>query len=119
MAKGLRHGFLSATLVVASLISGVVGGDVLETVGFSSCNTNANVRVDKVNIKYNADNKTVTFDVAGSSNKIQNVTAVLNVTVYGRPVYSNSFDPCDSKNFVEQLCPGMNSSTMLYPSCFH
>lgn len=98
---------MRAALVGTVLASGVLGVDVLETVGFSSCNKNASVSVQKVDIKYNNDDKTVTFDVAGTSTQVQNVTAVLNVTAYGQNIYSNSFDPCDSKTFVQQLCPGM------------
>ncbi|KAH6650745.1 hypothetical protein F5144DRAFT_543747 [Chaetomium tenue] len=99
------RGLARALLAGALLASGVLGLDVLETVGFSSCNTNASVSVQRVNIKYNNENKTVTFDVAGTSNRVQNVTAVLNVTAYGQDIYSNSFDPCDKGTFVQQLCP--------------
>lgn len=81
--------------------------DILQTVGFSNCNTNANITVQRVNIFYNNDNKTVTFDVAGTNTVEQNVTAVLNVTAYGQQIYSNTFDPCDRGTFVTQLCPGM------------
>ncbi len=110
----LRGSLTRAALAGAVLASGVLGVDVLETVGFSSCNTNASVTVQRVDIKYNAANKTVSFDVAGSSNKVQNVTAVLNVTAYGQDVYSNSFDPCSPATFVTQLCPGMFLSNSMY-----
>ena len=98
---------MRAVLAGTLLASGVLGLDVLETVGFSSCNTNASVSVQKVDIRYNNGDKTVSFDVAGSSNRVQNVTAVLNVTAYGQNIYSNSFDPCAHATFVQQLCPGM------------
>src|SRR4051794_10737687 len=101
------RGLTTAALAGVLLASGVLGVNVLETTGFSTCNTNASVSVQRADIKYNNDNKTVTFDVAGSSNKIQNVTAVLNVTAYGQNIYSNSFDPCAKGTFVQQLCPGM------------
>ena len=101
----MKGPLLRAALAAGLLAGQVLGLDVLETTGFSSCNTNASVSVQKVDIKYNNDNKTVTFDVAGTSNKIQNVTAILNVTAYGQNIYSNSFDPCDQKTFVTQLCP--------------
>ncbi|KAL2166201.1 hypothetical protein VTG60DRAFT_3139 [Thermothelomyces hinnuleus] len=94
-----------AALTWALLASGVSAADVLETVGFSSCNSNASVSVERVDIKYNNDNKTVSFDVAGTSNKEQKVTAVLKVTAYGQDIYSRSFDPCEKSTFVEQLCP--------------
>ena len=83
----------------------VLGADILETTGFSSCNTNASVTVQRANIRYNNDNKTVSFDVMGTSTRVQNVTATLNVTAYGNQIYSNSFDPCSPGTFVAQLCP--------------
>lgn len=98
---------LRAALAGLLLASGVLGVDVLETTGFSSCNTNASVSVQRVNIKYNNEDKTVTFDVAGTSNMVQNVTAILNVTAYGQNIYSNSFDPCNPDTYLQQLCPGM------------
>jgi hypothetical protein len=93
-------------MVAAVGASGVLGTDILQTIGFNNCGNGSTVSVQKVDIRYNNDNKTVTFDVAGSSSRTQNVTAVLNVTAYGQQIYSNSFNPCDPKTFVEQLCPG-------------
>lgn len=58
-----------------------------------------------VDVSYNNDNKTVSFNVAGTSEQTMNVTAQLNVTAYGISVYSNSFNPCDTSTFVAQLCP--------------
>ncbi len=101
-----RRLLLRAVLAGAVLVQGAWADDVLETTGFSTCNANADVKVQKVDIKYNNADKTVSFDVAGSSNKEQNVTATLNVTAYGTQIYSNSFDPCAASTFVKQLCPG-------------
>lgn len=56
-------------------------------------------------VTYDNDAKTVTFNVAGSSTKAQNVSATVDVTAYGISVYSNSFNPCDDGTFVAQLCP--------------
>lgn len=105
--RGLKWGLLrGAALAGAVLANGVLAIDILETVGFSNCNTNANVSVQRVDIKYNNADKTVSFDVAGTSNVEQNVTAILNVTAYGQNIYSNTFDPCSPGTFVQQLCPG-------------
>jgi hypothetical protein len=103
--QGWKNCWLWTAVVAATLAKGVLGADILETSGFSTCNANSSISVQRVNISYNNDNKTVTFDVAGSSSKIQNVTAVLNVTAYGQQIYSNSFDPCSPGTFVQQLCP--------------
>lgn len=97
---------LRTALLVVVLIGGVSAGEILETNGFSSCAANASVTVQKVEITYNNDNKTVNFDVQGTSTMVQNVTAILNVTAYGRQVYSNSFNPCAESTFVQRLCPG-------------
>jgi hypothetical protein len=99
---------LRLTLIATAFATGAVGQDILQTIGFSSCGKNgtvAQVSVQKANIKYNNENKTVTFDVAGTSTQVQNVTAVLNVKAYGTEIYSNSFNPCDAKTFIDQLCP--------------
>ncbi|KAK0632144.1 hypothetical protein B0T14DRAFT_417712 [Immersiella caudata] len=107
MAKGgFGSRILGAVVAGSALVNGVVGADILQTTGFSSCNNRAaSVSVQRVNISYNNNNKTVSFDVAGSSTQVQNVTAILNVTAYGQQIYSNAFDPCSPGTFVKQLCP--------------
>lgn len=58
-----------------------------------------------MNIQYNRATQKVTFDVAGTSTKVQNVTASLTVLAYGQQVYQKDFNPCDSSTPVQQLCP--------------
>jgi hypothetical protein len=90
---------------IAGLASIVAADDILRASGFTECTDDSNVKVEKVNLSYNNSNKTIIFDVAGSSAKQQNVSAVLEVKAYGNDIYSNKFDPCDPGTFVEQLCP--------------
>ncbi|OLN94253.1 Flavin carrier protein 2 [Colletotrichum chlorophyti] len=85
--------------------SSTLADSILQTSSFTTCANETDISVQKIDIKYNNDNKTVTFDVAGTSNKVQNVTAILDVTAYGTPIYSNTFNPCDAATFIEQLCP--------------
>lgn len=92
-------------MLLGFMATTVNAGQILKTSGFSDCGSDSSVKVDKIDISYNNENKTVSFDVAGSSSKVQNVTAILNVTAYGNTVYSKSFNPCDKGTFVEQLCP--------------
>jgi len=103
---------LVSLLAFGALPARVVGTQILQTSGFSTCLDNSNITVNSVDIQYNNDNKTVSFNVAGSSTVAMNVTAVLNVTAYGNPVYSNSFNPCDVATFVSQLCPGMSKNSI-------
>lgn len=100
--KRTALGALFAGMVMAQ---GVMGEDILKTVGFNTCEQDAQVSVQKADITYNNADKTVTFDVAGTSNQVQNVTAHLTVTAYGANIYENTFNPCDAGTFVKQLCP--------------
>jgi hypothetical protein len=97
----------AAIWAIAFAATGVLGDDILVTSGFDNCNNNSDITVDNVDIRYNNADKTVTFDVAGSSAKRQNVTAKLTVTAFGQDLYSNEFNPCAAATFVSQLCPGM------------
>lgn len=90
---------------MALLATRAMGGQILKTSGFTNCGSDSSIKVNKIDITYNNENKTVSFDVSGSSSKEQNVTAVLNVTAYGNSVYSKSFNPCDKSTFVDRLCP--------------
>ncbi|KAK5628299.1 hypothetical protein RRF57_004014 [Xylaria bambusicola] len=95
----------AAILATAFVATGVLGDDILVTSGFSNCNNNSDITVDNVDIRYNNADKTVTFNVAGTSAKEQNVTAKLTVKAFGQDVYSNEFNPCAADTFVQQLCP--------------
>ena len=93
-------------MVALALSTGVLADDILETTAFNNCNSTAPITVEEVNISYNNSNQSVTFDIAGTSSQVQNVTAVVDVTAYGQQIYSNTFDPCNEDTFMEQLCPG-------------
>lgn len=94
-----------AAFAAAVLTQGVLA-DVLKTSGFTNCETSASINVENVDITYDKTASTVTFDVAGTSNKEQRVMATLNVTAYGYSVYSSTFNPCDNATYVKQMCPG-------------
>ncbi|KAI0125771.1 hypothetical protein BJ170DRAFT_446675 [Xylariales sp. AK1849] len=100
-----RWSIRRAAVLATAFAAGVLGDNILSTSSFSNCNTSSAIKVQKADISYNQNNKTVTFDVAGTSDKVQNVTATLKVTAYGQDVYTNNFNPCDTTTYVEQLCP--------------
>ncbi|PQE27125.1 transient receptor potential ion channel protein [Rutstroemia sp. NJR-2017a WRK4] len=91
--------------LLGTLPARVLADQILRTTSFSSCLDQSNIVVQKMDISYDNDAKTVTFNVAGTSNLSQNVTAQLNVTAYGLSVYQNSFNPCDESTKVAALCP--------------
>ncbi|RPA93737.1 TRP-domain-containing protein [Choiromyces venosus 120613-1] len=95
---------LSAFLLFSALGAlPVQATDVLETNGFSTCLATSDIKVDKMNVKYDRANSFVTFDLAGSSTREQKVKAVLTVTAYGKQVYEKTIDPCVQG--IAQLCP--------------
>ncbi|KJZ78360.1 hypothetical protein HIM_02398 [Hirsutella minnesotensis 3608] len=92
-------------LLVSLLASSAWAGDILKTDGFSNCDADNSIKVEKADVTYDKDAKSVAFNVAGTSLKEQNVTATLLVSAYGNTVFTNTFNPCDSGTFVQKLCP--------------
>ncbi|KAL9640319.1 MAG: hypothetical protein Q9204_000760 [Flavoplaca sp. TL-2023a] len=99
------YGLLAQLLVLAVLPARAIGADVLKTSGFTSCLDDSAISVTKLHVEYDRAKGTVTFDVGGTSAKVQNVTASLTVSAYGNQVYTKDFNPCDQDSEVAQLCP--------------
>ncbi|PYH90675.1 DUF907 domain protein [Aspergillus ellipticus CBS 707.79] len=94
------------TLVALGLLtSGVLAADTLSTQGLTTCLTDSAIEVDKLSVTYTRSTREIVFDVAGTNAKEQNVTASLTIYAYGNQLYSETFDPCSSTDYVEQLCP--------------
>ena len=102
----LSSRWLAGILLLAALTMTVSANDVLETTGFTTCMPNSDITVTALNIQYDRTTQLITFDVAGTSSKVENVTAALYVTAYGKQVYQKSFNPCEEDSKVDQLCPG-------------
>ncbi|CAL3962282.1 hypothetical protein PZA11_000514 [Diplocarpon coronariae] len=100
----LRPSFLS--LIQLGILAGRgLASQILKTSGFSECLAGSNITVHNLDMSYDNYDKTITFNVAGTSLTRMNVTATLNVTAYGIDVYHNSFNPCSESTYIEQLCP--------------
>ena len=98
---------LASTVLLATLPTLVLAGDVLSSSGFTNCLDGATIKVNNANVKFDRASGVVDFDVSGTSFKEQKVQASLVVMAYGKEVYTKDFDPCDPAAKVEQLCPGM------------
>jgi ML-like domain len=103
---------LLSALLLGALPAGVLGSDIIKTTGFTTCLNDADITVQKSDVSFDKSTGTVTFDVAGISSKSQKVVVNLDVTAYGKNVYSNSFDPCDQN--IELLCPGEQPQSLAY-----
>jgi len=97
----------SVTLLASvALLPKVLGTDILHTSGFTDCNNGSStIKVNNVDISFDRSTNDITFDVSGSSEEEQKVTASLIVTAYGINVYQKDFDPCAEDTKVDQLCP--------------
>ncbi|KAL6904344.1 TRP domain-containing protein [Trichoderma evansii] len=89
----------------AMLMTGVMGDQILTTTGFTDCGSLPSVTIHQLSVTYDNNARTVTFDIEGVSTISENVTASLDVTAYGVNAFTNSFDPCDPKSLVNELCP--------------
>jgi hypothetical protein len=96
-----------AAIASAALVSGALSTSVLKTNGFSNCNngSDSSITVNNVDLSFDPTTNIITFDVSGSSEKSQDVTATLIITAYGETVYTDTFDPCAASTKVDQLCP--------------
>lgn len=92
-------------ILLASAPLRVLGADILKTNGFSICQDDSDIKVERLNLEFDRSTKKIVFDVAGSSAKEQKVMATIIVKAYGKEVYRNKFNPCEGENQVDQLCP--------------
>lgn len=111
---------LSFSLLASSfLVTRTLAADTISTNDVSTCLTGSDIEVNELSVTYTRSTREVVFNLDGTSKKVQNVTASLTVTAYGNQVYSKDFNPCDSNNYVAQLCPGKCHSsaevTFQYP----
>ncbi|KAL5392713.1 hypothetical protein DPSP01_000415 [Paraphaeosphaeria sporulosa] len=96
---------LAPFILLATAPLGALAADVLKTTGYTSCQDDADIKVNRMDIEFVKSTKKVTFDVSGTSLKKQEVMATLVVNAYGIEVYKNEFDPCKEDTKVPQLCP--------------
>jgi hypothetical protein len=104
--KYLLQGLTTSILFLGTLPAIVLGNDILKTQGFTTCLDNSTITVTNLDIQYDRSARAITFDVGGTSSRVQEVLASLTVTAYGKQVYRKEFDPCDEDTKVAQLCPG-------------
>lgn len=103
-------------LLIGTLPARVLASNnVLTTDGFSFCTQDPTVNVTQMDINYNRATQKVAFAVAGWSSEVQNVSASIIVTAYGKTVYTRSFDPCENDALIGRLCPGTPPVKPNYP----
>lgn len=97
--------WLSITCFIWSfLYQQPLAADILRNHGFSTCLDDSDIRIEKLDFEFDRSSNHVVFDVAGTSDKEQNVTGSLLIKAYGQE-FTRKFDPCEKDTFVEMLCP--------------
>ncbi len=97
--------WLAAITALGALSTTALANDVLKTTGFTTCINNADIKVNALDVRFDRSTKQITFNVGGTSSKVQNVTASMSVSAYGKQVYQKDFNPCDEATKVIELCP--------------
>ncbi|PYH68764.1 transient receptor potential ion channel family protein [Aspergillus vadensis CBS 113365] len=95
----------STLTALGLLATRALAADTLSTNGLTTCMSDSAIQVDKLSVTYTRSTREIVFDVSGTNGVEQNVTAILTIYAYGNQLYSETFDPCSSKYYVEQLCP--------------
>lgn len=102
----MASGWLTGLTVLGALSTVALANDVLKTTGFTTCLNDPEINVNALNVQFDRSTKQITFDIGGTSSKVQNVTASMSVSAYGKQIYQKDFNPCDEATKVDQLCPG-------------
>lgn len=105
---------LAPFILLATAPLSAFAADVLKTTGYTLCQDDSEIKVNRMDIEFDKATKKVTFDVSGTSLKKQEVMATLVVNAYGIEVYKNEFDPCKEDTKVPQLCPGERRRTYVW-----
>ncbi|KAK9474076.1 uncharacterized protein V1510DRAFT_374352 [Dipodascopsis tothii] len=94
---------LLSTAAVALMAGAAAASNVISTGTYYSCSDSDYLDVSEFYLSYDKTSQNVTFNIAGTTTESLNVTATLEVTAYGKQVFSYSFDPCDYG--ISELCP--------------
>ncbi|KAK4459986.1 TRP-domain-containing protein [Cladorrhinum samala] len=105
-AQGFKHRLARTALAGLALAHTALGGRVLYTAGdLGNCLPDSAVTVEALHIKFDYGSRTINFTIAGTSTETLNVTANLNLLVYGKNISATQLDPCSNDSFVSALCP--------------
>ncbi|KAI2624813.1 hypothetical protein GGS21DRAFT_541183 [Xylaria nigripes] len=95
----------AAIWAIAFMATGVLGDEKLVSSGFYNCESSNDIIVSSIDFEYSNADKSITFDMQGTSTKERNVTAKLTIKAVGEDVYSGGFSPCGPATFFPSLCP--------------
>jgi len=113
-AQDHKHRLVRTAVAGLALAHTALGGTVLYTVGsLGNCLPGSAVTVEALQINFDYGSRTIDFTIAGTSTETLNVTAYLNLLVYGKDISATPLNPCEKDSFVSALCPSKSEPSFL------
>lgn len=73
---------------------------------FSTCGVSGSqISVSKFSFNFSLEEKSLAFQLEGTSSARAQVLALINITAYEIQAYSKTYDPCDPNYNITSLCP--------------
>ncbi|OCK81390.1 TRP-domain-containing protein [Lepidopterella palustris CBS 459.81] len=107
LSKSALSFLLAALLAITPFSS---AERIIESKSLNPCQANSSFSATLFNVAFTPDNKTLTFTIIGVSAISGNVTASLDVIVYGYTALKQNLDPCTNSD-LKGLCP-MNTGVI-------
>ena len=83
----------------------------IESRSLNPCQANTSISATLFNVAFTPNNRSLDFDIEFVSTVSGNVTAELELLVYGYSAMKEPLNPCDKKNNIEGMCP-MNAGNI-------
>ncbi|KFY78174.1 hypothetical protein V499_02610 [Pseudogymnoascus sp. VKM F-103] len=92
---------LTTLIALISFIASTASAErLLASTSLSECIDNSNFTAKLFNVAFTPDNRTIAFDVDGTSTLTGNFTLVIEVAAYGYVIIKTSIDPCTTKELI-------------------
>jgi len=100
----------SLLLLAASALPLASAERIIESKSLNPCLANSSFAATLFHVTFTPDNRSLTFNIQGVSNIATNVSAEMELLVYGYSAMKQDLNPCDTEG-LEGMCP-MNSGNL-------
>lgn len=98
-----RGAVIAASLSLLRFLPGALAADILESESLESCQANSGFTATLFEVAFTPNNNSIAFDVVAVSTISGNVSAEIDVTVYGYSILQRTLNPCELD--LTGLCP--------------
>jgi hypothetical protein len=100
----------SLLLLAASALPLASAERIIESKSLNPCLANSSFAATLFHVTFTPDNRSLTFNIQGVSNIATNVSAEMELLVYGYPAMKQDLNPCETEGLIG-MCP-MNSGNL-------